>query len=137
MRARHLYEIIREAHPSHLYFDLEFRRAHNPGLNGNRIVEYLVARTAGALAAILGLRLSQHHVIDLDSSSDTKFSRHLIFILPSGARFRDNLQAGRVSTVQLCLTRHSLPGAADSRTHTTMLANYGLSLPVVCSSSWA
>lgn len=39
------------------------------------------------------LRCDRSHVVDLDSSSKQKFSRHLIFHLPN-AVFTNNIQAG-------------------------------------------
>lgn len=44
-----------------------------------------------------GIRTGLEDVIDLDSSTDAKFSRHLVVVLPGGQRFRDNQHVGRVS----------------------------------------
>ncbi|KAL6750800.1 hypothetical protein V8C86DRAFT_2798798 [Haematococcus lacustris] len=46
---RHFYEIIREARPCHLYFDLEFSRPDNPGLDGALLVAQLVQLLALSL----------------------------------------------------------------------------------------
>lgn len=39
---RHLYEVILEGLPCHLYFDLEYSTAANPGLCGDTLVNRLV-----------------------------------------------------------------------------------------------
>jgi len=43
-----------------------------------------------------GVAVSLADVLDLDSSTDRKFSRHVIVVMPDGSRFRDNQDAGRV-----------------------------------------
>lgn len=44
---RHVYEIIREGSPCRMYFDLEFARAHNPGLDGEWLVRSWINVVAG------------------------------------------------------------------------------------------
>lgn len=44
---RHVYEIIREGSPCRMYFDLEFARAHNPGLDGEGLVQSWISVVAG------------------------------------------------------------------------------------------
>lgn len=46
-RLRHVYEIIREGSPCRMYFDLEFARAHNPGLDGEWLVQSWINVVAG------------------------------------------------------------------------------------------
>jgi DNA-directed primase/polymerase protein len=41
-RARHFYEIIREDTPAHLYFDLEFHKPSNPGVDIGRLIDLLL-----------------------------------------------------------------------------------------------
>ena len=43
----HVYEIIREGSPCRMYFDLEFARAHNPGLDGEWLVRAWINIVAG------------------------------------------------------------------------------------------
>ena len=40
--AGHLYEVIRLDQPCHLYFDIEFKRAHNPTIDGSRLTELFI-----------------------------------------------------------------------------------------------
>ena len=49
------------------------------------------------------LHCDRTHVLDLDSTTKQKFSRHLIFHLP-GAVFRNNLHAGKFKPVLSCLS---------------------------------
>ncbi|KAA0150698.1 hypothetical protein FNF29_05035 [Cafeteria roenbergensis] len=93
--ARHFYEIIREGCACHLYLDIEFRRAANKGLDGSALVAFLTVRILTALQERFGIRAGLEDVIDLDSSTDAKFSRHLVVVLPGGQRFRDNQHVGR------------------------------------------
>ena len=46
------------------------------------------------LSVCFKLSCSRNHVLDLDSSTETKFSRHLVFHLPDTV-FTNNLHAGR------------------------------------------
>lgn len=40
--AGHLYEVIRLDQPCHLYFDIEYKRAHNPSVDGSRLTELFI-----------------------------------------------------------------------------------------------
>jgi hypothetical protein len=52
-RQRHIYELIREGYPCHLYFDLEFNKELNPGMDGAAAVLLLlqITRTLTKCAA--------------------------------------------------------------------------------------
>lgn len=103
---RHHYEILREGRPCHLYLDLEFKRKLNPGLDGDRVVDETVA----AVRKVLARRwpenfggggggvasLDDADVLELDSSSEEKFSRHVTIRLPGGVAFATNADAGAV-----------------------------------------
>ena len=99
-RDRHHYEILREGRPCHLYLDLEFKRRLNPGLDGDAVVDGAVAAVRRALAR----RWPEHEevsrfddadVLELDSSSEDKFSRHVTVRL-RGFAFATNADAGAV-----------------------------------------
>jgi len=68
------------------------------------------------------LTCSRKFIIDLDSSTPTKFSRHLIFHLP-GAVFKDNIHAGNfVRHICALLERRlglgsEMPNNKDMSTH--------------------
>uniref|UniRef100_K3WHZ0 DNA-directed primase/polymerase protein n=1 Tax=Globisporangium ultimum (strain ATCC 200006 / CBS 805.95 / DAOM BR144) TaxID=431595 RepID=K3WHZ0_GLOUD len=91
---RHVYEIIREGVPCRLYFDLEFKKACNPLVNGDELVERLVSLVQLQLYRKYGIHATREAVVQLDSSTNAKFSRHLIFHLPQGELFADNIHAG-------------------------------------------
>lgn len=65
--------------------------------------------------SLYGIQLQPQHILELDSSTPTKFSRHLIVQLP-GLAWADNGHAGRfVLLVVLCLlqrAQHSTAAAA-------------------------
>eukprot|EP00887_Chlorella_sp_A99_P007573 scaffold28.g7573.t1 len=109
---RHFYEIIREGWPCHLYFDLEYAVGANPGADGGAAVDALLALLGEELQERFGLELQPDWVLELDSSTATKFSRHLIIRIP-GAAFATNAHAGAL-VAALCLRARQRRGD-DSR----------------------
>ncbi|MBN3301782.1 PRIPO protein, partial [Amia calva] len=89
----HCYEVIPEGAVCKLYFDLEFHKPSNKGLDGKQMVASLTQYVCQKLQEDYGIQCSDKDVLNLDSSTDEKFSRHLIFLLPNAA-FKDNVQAG-------------------------------------------
>ncbi len=90
---RHFYEVIPRGAPCKLYFDLEFMLGENPCADGEGAVKILVAEVKKKLHDDFGISCSDSDVVDLDSSTGSKFSRHTIFNI-GGAAFADNCQAG-------------------------------------------
>jgi len=91
---RHFYEIIKEGTPCKLYFDLEFQTELNPKADGDKMVQilkYLVLRQLAFDHDLSGL--DEKMIIDLSSTTEKKFSRHLIFNIPDVV-FQNNLHAG-------------------------------------------
>jgi hypothetical protein len=66
---------------------LEFPREANEGVDGEALVDNLLSLLAGALPLRLGVALDRSRVVELDSTTAVKFSRHLIVHLPNGAAF--------------------------------------------------
>ena len=93
-RARHYYEIIRTSQPCHLYFDLEYSRATNPESRGEQMVATLCVEIRRFLSEQYDGRHSVARIVDLDSTTAEKFSRHLVVRL-DGAAFADNSHVGR------------------------------------------
>ncbi|XP_077999309.1 DNA-directed primase/polymerase protein-like [Glandiceps talaboti] len=89
----HFYEIIPEGAACHLYFDLEYSKEYNTNCDGVQMVNTLIECVCHFLEEIYDIQCDRRNVIDLDSTTDKKFSRHLIFQLP-GAAFRNNSHAG-------------------------------------------
>lgn len=90
---RHYYEVIRQGWPCNLYLDLEFNVEDNPGRDGQAAVDAVLCMLRQVLLQRLGIQLEDQGVLELDSSTEKKFSRHLIVRLP-GAAFASNIHAG-------------------------------------------
>ncbi|XP_007177930.2 DNA-directed primase/polymerase protein isoform X5 [Balaenoptera acutorostrata] len=89
----HCYEVIPENAVCKLYFDLEFNRLANPGADGKKMVALLIEHVCKALQQFYRVSCSAEDVLNLDSSTSEKFSRHLIFQLHDVA-FKDNTHVG-------------------------------------------
>ena len=87
----HLYEVIPAGFPSHLYFDVEFLFSDYPDYNGPEIVQQLLDLVDDKLFDFFGI--DDYEVINLDATSETKFSRHLIIKCP-GFAFQNNKHVG-------------------------------------------
>lgn len=117
---RHLYEVILEWQPCWLYFDLEFQRAANPGAEPQEIIKAFYAELDAFCTEVLGAPLDMDSVVELDSTSPEKFSKHVIVkrLLKSECNlaFKSNLQAGRIVTEFVAyLKRHAeIPGSRAS-----------------------
>ncbi|KRZ22379.1 Coiled-coil domain-containing protein -like protein [Trichinella pseudospiralis] len=70
---RHCYEVIREATHCRLYFDLEFYFNSNPNHNGEHCVQIIYES--------FGIECAYSCIVDLDASTEKKFSRHLILFV--------------------------------------------------------
>ncbi|CAN1267587.1 DNA-directed primase/polymerase protein [Linum perenne] len=109
---RHHYEVIQEGLPCHLYFDLEFSTKDNVGKNGDEMVDLLISVVFDALNDNYSIEGSEDWVVELDSSTTEKFSRHLIIRIPKAA-FKDNSHVG--SFVSEVCSRISALKAKDER----------------------
>lgn len=89
----HCYEVIPEGAVCHLYFDLEFVKQTNPERDGKQMVATLIQYVCQKLGELYRVQCSVRHVLNLDSSTHEKFSRHLVFHLPNVA-FRNNIHVG-------------------------------------------
>lgn len=94
----HFYEVIRERTAAKLYLDLEFLREFNEAADGEAmtraVIEECLKVAAVGGAACESLDEAQDcagDVMVLDSTTDTKFSRHVVF---QKVAFHDNLQMG-------------------------------------------
>ncbi|EEF49044.1 conserved hypothetical protein [Ricinus communis] len=90
---RHHYEVIQEDFPCHLYFDLEFNKRENAENNGDEMVDLLISLILEALLEKYSIEGNCEWIVELDSSTAEKFSRHLILRIPKTA-FKDNSHAG-------------------------------------------
>ncbi|KAH7853289.1 hypothetical protein Vadar_000944 [Vaccinium darrowii] len=92
-RFRHHYEVIQEGLPCHLYFDLEFNKRDNTAKDGDEMVDLLITVVFDALSDKYSIQGDHDWIVELDSSTEAKFSRHLIIRLQKTA-FKDNSHAG-------------------------------------------
>nr|GMC68456.1 DNA-directed primase/polymerase protein isoform X2 [Ipomoea batatas] len=99
-KRRHHYEVIQEGLPCHLYFDLEFNKKANADKNGDEMVDLLIVAVFDTLLQKYSLEGSHDWIVELDSSTEDKFSRHLIIRLPKIA-FKDNSHVGAF-TAEVC-----------------------------------
>jgi hypothetical protein len=100
VKKRHFYELIGERSMVRLYFDLEFKFADNPGRSrnsgaGEAMVEILIQAANAKIQQDFGSTLERSSWVELDSSTDSKFSRHLVLHLPNNALFKNNIHVGR------------------------------------------
>ncbi|BBG98330.1 DNA primase [Prunus dulcis] len=93
---RHHYEGL----PCHLYFDLEFNKRDNAGRNGDEMVDVLISVIFEALLEKYSIQGNQEWILELDSSTEAKFSRHLIIRIEKTA-FKDNSHVGAFVT-EIC-----------------------------------
>ncbi|CAM6107019.1 unnamed protein product [Calypogeia fissa] len=90
---RHHYEIIQDGKPCHLYFDLEFNRKINTDADGETMVDLLLSKVGTTFLDIYGLKYDPSWTVELDSSTEDKFSRHLVIRVPHLA-FENNSHVG-------------------------------------------
>lgn len=87
------YEVIPEGAVCKLYFDLEFYIPTNPRADGKQMVANLIEFVCEKLEEHYGVKCSTENVLNLDSSTEKKFSCHLIFQLDNVA-FKNNIHIG-------------------------------------------
>ena len=96
-RSRHFYELIPEGTPCRLYFDVEFSKVANTHITPHES-EVLITEFINELLCefqlVYGIKVDRKCILDLDSSTNVKFSRHLIVHLPNGELFADTTSAG-------------------------------------------
>ncbi|KAF4517026.1 hypothetical protein B566_EDAN013219 [Ephemera danica] len=76
------YEVIPEFSPCKLYLDLEFETEFNPNCDGIKMTEIFIKLVAHRLFQLYHLKIDRTMILDLDSTTDKKFSRHLIYQIP-------------------------------------------------------
>jgi len=94
----HLYEVILEDRPCWLYFDLEYCKKSNPRLDAHEVMGEFRRTLASFCGDELGSPLDASCIVELDSSTDVKFSMHVVVKQPAGVApgcpaFRNNEHA--------------------------------------------
>ncbi|XP_077618225.1 DNA-directed primase/polymerase protein isoform X2 [Crocuta crocuta] len=114
----HCYEVIPENAVCKLYFDLEFNKLANPEADGKKMIALLIEHVCKALQELYRVKCSAEDVFNLDSSTDEKFSHHLIFQLHDVA-FKDNIHVGNFVRKILQPAFQLIAGKDDSISETT------------------
>ncbi|XP_063090740.1 DNA-directed primase/polymerase protein isoform X2 [Cavia porcellus] len=115
----HCYEVIPENAVCKLYFDLEFNKRANPEADGKKMVALLIEHVCKALQELYSVSCSAEDVFKLDSSTDEKFSCHLIFQLHDVA-FKDNIHVGNFVKKILHPALHLISSQEDDRIRNPM-----------------
>eukprot|EP00979_Chaetoceros_neogracilis_P015228 scaffold5530_cov283-Chaetoceros_neogracile.AAC.20 len=94
---RHYYELIREKTPCRLYFDIEYNKRANPGIDdetNETLMKEFIEELTIEVKDRFDLSIGRSNIVDLDSSTAKKFSRHLIVHMPDGELFEDAVRCG-------------------------------------------
>eukprot|EP01038_Epipyxis_sp_PR26KG_P006236 gene6236-8591_t len=78
---RHVYEIIRENFPCRAYFDVEFSKPSNEGLNGDSLLNEWMAIVVWKIHQLFDISLDASNIVVLDSTTDVKYSKHINLII--------------------------------------------------------
>ena len=98
---KHHYEIIEEGVPAKLYFDLEFAKRWNTAANGARMMNILKVELIAFCHVKHAIHVTFADLVDLDSTTLDKFSRHIIVNFADNVCFDNNLSVG-VFVKQFC-----------------------------------
>ena len=90
---RHFYEIIRHGTPCRAYLDLEYAKECNLNVDGDALTNAIIDSMSKRMKKVYRVDAALQNFIVLDSSTSTKFSRHVILNHP-GAIFLDNSHVG-------------------------------------------
>jgi hypothetical protein len=80
---KHVYEIIRENCPCRAYFDLEYEKEFNLNIDGNHLTAVWINLVIHKIFELFGITLGKENIVVLDSSTNKKYSKHVIIIIPS------------------------------------------------------
>ncbi|KIH53682.1 hypothetical protein ANCDUO_16185 [Ancylostoma duodenale] len=91
LKERHLYELITESTPCRLYFDLEYSKSSNPDIDHEVAYNHFMDTVKCLLKSEFDLEVDpDKDFLVLDSSTDSKFSAHVICHLPNRYLFPSN-----------------------------------------------
>lgn len=92
--------MIIENEPSYIYFDLEFMKEQNPNKDGIKMTQTLTQIVFAYMVKNWDTTINEKNVVILDSTTESKFSRHLIFNTRDVA-FTNNFHVGKL-VKQIC-----------------------------------
>ncbi|KAI6190927.1 DNA-directed primase/polymerase protein [Aphelenchoides bicaudatus] len=87
----HFYEIVQEQRPCRAYFDLEFNKSFNESVDPIQCYEDFIQLCQDVFKRTLNIQLDKTNFLTLDSSTDTKYSSHVIVHLPDRRLFASHL----------------------------------------------
>lgn len=93
--SRNFYEIILQNRYCHLYFDIEYAIDLNPNSDPISMMRIFKELLFKEIKSKFGIFVTEKDVIDLDSTTDKKFSRHLIIHMKDSV-FANNIEIGRL-----------------------------------------
>lgn len=82
VREKSLYEVIEHNKPCKLHLDIEFDRRLNPSSDGQSMIRIFKRFLIDYILQKTGVSVAISDIVDLDSSTQSKFSRHLIVAGP-------------------------------------------------------
>jgi hypothetical protein len=88
---RWFYELIQDGYPCRPYFDLEFYKKFNLTLDPMTCFRDFIEICKETFRESLGIELNESDFLALDSTTDVKFSSHLIVHLPDKQLFPSNV----------------------------------------------
>ncbi|KAF0990001.1 hypothetical protein HZS_3751 [Henneguya salminicola] len=90
--SRHLYEVIVENRPCKLYLDLEFYKKYNQNIDGIQLTIHMINYIIKILKSHFNITVEFKDFLWLDSSSDQKYSAHII--MSQKYLFASNVELG-------------------------------------------
>jgi hypothetical protein len=88
---RYFYEIIQDGYPCRPYFDLEFYKDSNQSINPINCFKDFAKICKDVFDECLKIKLEDSHFLVLDSTTEEKFSLHVILHLPNKLLFPSNV----------------------------------------------
>lgn len=98
------YEVIQEERPCRLYFDLEYDVKLNPQVDGEAMIKDFKEFIIQLILELFDISITLNDIVDLESSSIEKFSRHLI-VHTGKYLFSSNYQVFDILKVNVCLNQ--------------------------------
>lgn len=117
------YEVIPQNSLCKLYFDLEYSKANNPNANGKEMVDVLLKASFHAFKDMFNITVSVSDVLILDATTPTKFSQHLIYLVPDSA-FQNNIHVGNfVKHIVILLKEKKIPELTEEQQKSLFVKN--------------
>lgn len=107
----HYYEVVCDDSPCKMYFDIDVHLEEDVEIDGSSIVQKFITYINHCLLVEFGLHMEQRQVLIMDSTSQSKFSQHLIF---PEVVFKNNQECGNFVKKVIDAAIDALQGNATS-----------------------